>query len=98
MMESIQYGGGMSSVRWRIFSTNQYGGCTSSAWWSECSIDLSHHQYGEGLQYRTTKSVQGVVGGCIYLGKMIFYRQSCCSPDFILLWLNPDVAETVLGC
>ena len=39
-------------------------------------MDLSHHQYREGVQYRTAKDAQGVVGGCIYLGKMIFYRQS----------------------
>ena len=28
------------------------------------------------MQHRTTKFAQAVVGGCIYLGKMIFYRQS----------------------
>ena len=38
----------------------------------------------EGVQYRTTK--------------MIFYRQFYCNPDFILLWLNPDVAEIPSGC
>ena len=75
-MMGIQYGEGISSVRWRIFSTDQYGGGTSSVWRMVCSIDLSHHQYGEGVQYRTTKNAQGVVGGCIYLGKMIFYRPS----------------------
>ena len=34
MVEGIQYGGGISSVRWKIFSTdvsqNQYGGGASS--------------------------------------------------------------------
>ena len=50
------------------------------------------------MQYRTTKSAQGVAGGCIYQGKMIFYRQSYYNPHFILLWLNPDVAEISLRC
>ena len=51
MVEGIQYGGGISSVRWKIFSTyvshNQYGGA-SSVQWRACSMDLSHHQYREG--------------------------------------------------
>ena len=51
----------------------------------------------EGVQYMATKTAQGVVGGCIYLEKLIFYRQSYHNPDFILLWLNPDVAEIPLG-
>ena len=48
-------------------------------------MDLSHHQYGKGVHCRTTKTDQEVVGSCIYLGKMTFYRQSYYSPDFILL-------------
>ena len=66
MVEGIQYGGGISSIRWKIFST-----------------DVSHHQYSEGhavwtchfintedvVQYMTTNTAQGVVGGCIYLEK-----------------------------
>ena len=59
MVEGIQYGGGISSIRWKIFSTDvahhQYGG---------------HHQYsGGGVLYMDTDTAQGVVGGCIYLGK-----------------------------
>ena len=37
----------------------------------------------EGVQYMATDTAQGVADGCIYLKKMIFYRQS--NPDFILL-------------
>ena len=52
MVESIQYGGGISSVRRKIFSTDvshhQYGGGASSVQWRACSMDLSHHQYREG--------------------------------------------------
>ena len=61
-------------------------------------MGLSHPQYGERVQYSTIKTAQGVVGGCIYLAEMIFYRQSYHNPDFILLWLNPDVAEILFGC
>ena len=46
-------------------------------------MEEAHHQYirefavwtyhiistEEGMQYMTTKTAQGVVGGCIYLGK-----------------------------
>ena len=52
----------------------------------------------ESVQYRTTKTSQGVVGSYIYLGKIIFYRQSCYNPDFVLLWLNPDAAELPSEC
>ena len=73
MVEGIQYGGGTSPIRWKIISTDvshhQYGGM--------------HHQYSgghavwtchiinteEAVQYMATKTAQGVVGGCIYLGK-----------------------------
>ena len=72
----------------------------------------AHHQYGvgyavwtcdiisteEGVQQRTTKTAQEVLGGCIYLGTMIFYRQSYHNPDFILMWLKLDVAAIPLGC
>ena len=50
------------------------------------------------MQYRATKTAEGVVGGYIYLGKVIFYKQSCYNPDFVLLWLNPDDAEIPIGC
>ena len=71
--------------------SHQYRCVTSSVRWRVCSKDLSHHQYGcvassvwtchiisteEGVQYWTTKTAQRAVGGCIYLGKMMFYRQS----------------------
>ena len=72
MVEGIQYGGGISSIRWKIFSTDvsphQYREGTSSVPWRACSIDLSHHTE-EGVQYMATNTAQGVVGGCIYLGK-----------------------------
>ena len=93
-MEGIQYRGGVSSVRWKIFSTEE-----------------AHHQYGGGLQYGpATSSVRSrvcstglpkllrVVGDCMYLGKMIFYKQSYYNIDFVPLRLSPDVAETHLGC
>ena len=83
MVEGIQYGGGISPMRWKIFSTDvshhQCGGGALSVQWRACSMDLSHHQYRGGC----------VVHGCqncwwLYLsGKMIFYRQY--NPDFILL-------------
>ena len=41
MVEGIQYGGGISSVRWKILSTDvahhQYGGA-SSVQWRECAV------------------------------------------------------------
>ena len=52
MVEGIQYGGGISSIRWKIFSTDvshhQYEGGASSIQLRACSIDLSHHQYRGG--------------------------------------------------
>ena len=74
MVEGIQYGGGISSIRWKIFSTDvshhQYGGESSVQWRPACSMDLSHHQYRErGVQYMDIDTAQGVVGGCIYLRK-----------------------------
>ena len=49
MVEGIQYGRGISSIRCKIFSTDvshhQYGGGASSVQWRACSMDLSHHQY-----------------------------------------------------
>ena len=50
------------------------------------------------MQYRTTKTAQGVVDAYIDLVKIIFYKKFCYNPDFILLWLNPDAAEILLGC
>ena len=52
----------------------------------------------EGVQYKTTKTAQGVDGGCSYLGQMILYKHCYYSLDSILLWLYPDVAEIPLGC
>ena len=83
MVEGIQYGGGISSIRWKIFSTDV----------STISMEEVHDQYSRGhgvwtchiinteedVQYMATDTAQGV-----YLsGKIIFYRQS--NPDFILL-------------
>ena len=51
MVKDIQYGGGISSIRWKIFSTDvshyQYRGGEASVHvqWKACSMDLSHHQY-----------------------------------------------------
>ena len=47
MLEGIQYGGGISSIRWKVFSTDvsrdQYGRGASSVQWRACSMDLSNH-------------------------------------------------------
>ena len=73
MVEGIQYGGGISSIRWKIFSTDvshhQYGGMHDQysgghAVWTCHIINIE-----EGVQYMATDTAQGVVGGCIYLGK-----------------------------
>ena len=71
MVEGIQYGGRISSIRWEIFSTDV----------SHFSMEV-HHQYSgghavwtchiinteKGVQYMATDIAQEVVGGCIYLG------------------------------
>ena len=48
MVEGIQYGGGILSIRWKIFSTDashhHYEGGVSSVQQRACSMDLSHHQ------------------------------------------------------
>ena len=70
MVEAIQHGGGMSSVsgEYSVYmchtisieeGNRQYG--EGYAVWT-CHINIE-----EGVQYRTTKTAQGVVGGCIYL-------------------------------
>ena len=85
MVEDIQYGGGISSIRWKIFSTDV-----------SHSMEEVNHQYSGGhavwtcyiinaeegvLQYMATKLLKG--SWWLYLsGKMIFYRQY--NPDFIL--------------
>ena len=64
-MAGIQDGGGIPSVRWKVFSTDvlhhQYGG---HAVWT-CHIINTE----EGVQNMATKTAQGVAGGCIYLRK-----------------------------
>ena len=73
MVEGIQYGGGISSIKWKIFSTDvshhQYGGGASSVQWRACRMDLSHHQYRGGVKYMAMKTAQGVVGACIYIDR-----------------------------
>ena len=51
--------------------------------------------FSKGLFWQKPKIVQGVVGGCIYLGNMIFCRQSYQNLDFML---SPGVGEIHLGC
>ena len=69
-MEGIQCGGGISSVRWKIFSTDGH----------TISMEEVHDQYSgvwtyhiinaeKGVQCMAINTAQGVVGGCIYLGK-----------------------------
>ena len=55
-MDGIEYGGGIPSVRWKVFSANvshyQYGGGTTSVVWRMCSTV-------EGMQYEpVTPSVR----------------------------------------
>ena len=73
MVESIQHGGGISSIRWKIFSTDvshhQYGEGESLVQWRACSVDCDIINTEEGVQYMATKAAQGIVGGCIYLGE-----------------------------
>ena len=74
-----QYKEGTSSVRIWCAVRRKHTISTDAA----SSAEEAHHQYGhwcavrmshiistdEGVQYRTTKTAQGVVGGRIYLGK-----------------------------
>ena len=73
MVEGIQYGRGISSIKWKIFSTdvshNQYGGGASSAQWRAAAWTCHIINTEEAVQYMATKTAQRVVGGCIYLGK-----------------------------
>ena len=91
----MQYGGGYSIWRRHIINKveDAHYRCVTRSVWRRGIIDTE-----EGVQYRTTKTAQGGVGGCIYLGKMIFYRHSEYNPDFILLWLNPDFESPTLLC
>ena len=81
MVEGIQYGGGISSIRWKIFSTDmshhQYSG--GHAIWASCHMINTE----KGVQYMDTDTAQKVVGGCIYPGKWYFTDNitqisSCC--------------------
>ena len=73
MLEGIQYGGGISSIRWKVFNTDvshsSYGGGASSVQWRHAVWTCHIFSTEEGEQYMATKTAQGVVGGCIYLGK-----------------------------
>ena len=84
MVEGIQYGGGISSIRWKIFSTDvshhQYGGGASSLHWRACSIDLSHQ---DGCAVHGYQNCSRGSWRLYLSGKMIFYRQY--NPDVILL-------------
>ena len=53
-------------------------GYTSLVWCGVCSMDLSHHQYGGECAVQDYQNFTGggVVGGCIYLRKIIFYRKN----------------------
>ena len=97
-LSNHQYRGRTSSARIRV--------CTPTVPMWVCSTDLLHHHCGgecgvwishiistdKGVQYRTTKTAQGLGGG-LWLslsGKIIFYRQSYLNLNFILLWLYPE--------
>ena len=63
MVEGIQYGGGTSSLRWRLFSADgshqQYGEGMSSVWWWVYSMDLSTQQYGGGCAVQDYRHYSG---------------------------------------
>ena len=74
----MQYGGGWQhgggySVRRRYTISRVEGiqcGCgTPLVWWRVCNTDQSIVSTDEGVQYRTIKIDQGVVGSCIYFRK-----------------------------
>ena len=89
-VERIQYG-------FVTLSLKEEAHLQYSGW---CVVQISHLiSTDEGVQYRTAETVHGAVGGCIYLAKMIFYRQCYRNLDFVLLWLSDqDFAEIPLGC
>ena len=72
MVEGIQYGRGISLYGGRYLVqmchtismevNHQYSG--GHAIWTCCIINTE-----KGVQYMDTDTAQGVVGGCIYLGK-----------------------------
>ena len=85
MVKGIQYEGGISSIRWRIFSTDmsqhQYGVGTSSVQWKHALCTCHVISTKKGVQYMATKT-RG--SWWLYLSrKMIFYRQY--NTGFILL-------------
>ena len=84
----MQYGGGISSIRWKIFSTDvshhQYGGGVSSVQWRACNMDLSHYQYRGGCAAHDYQNCSRGSWWLYLSGKMTFYRQY--NPNFILLW------------
>ena len=89
MEKGVQDGGGYAVWTCHIIITGvsylQYaGGCAVRIW------HIINTE--EGVECTTTKTAQRVAGSCIYLEKMIFYRQSYYYLDFILLLLYPDVA------
>ena len=49
---------------------HQYGGGGGGGGYAVWTSHIVNTE--EDMQYRTTKTAQEVVGGCIYLGKMIF--------------------------
>ena len=71
MVEGIQYGGGILSIKWKYLVQMCH----------TISMEEVHHQYSgghevwtchiinteEGVQYMAIKTAQGVVGGCIYM-------------------------------
>ena len=78
MVEGIQYGGDISSIRWKIFGTDvshhQYGGA-SSVQWRACSMDLSHHQYREGCAVHGYRHCSRGSWWLYLSGKTIFITQ-----------------------
>ena len=87
MVEGIQHGGGISSIRGKIFSIDvshhQYGGGASSVQWRACSVDLSHYQYREECAVHGYQNCSRGSWWLYLSGKMIFYGQY--NTDFILL-------------
>ena len=69
MVKGIQYGGGISSVRWKTLRTDvshhQYGRGGHEVW--TCHIINTPHQYRGGCAVYgyQLKTAQGVVSSCI---------------------------------
>ena len=102
------YGGGISSIRTRVRSTEegfQYGSVKSSVQKRHIFSTDAGVQYGfvtPSVRWRVFSTglpkLLRLLVVCFLFEKRVFYRKPYNNLDFILLWLNPDVAEILLAC